>query len=520
MTITDAPSAAEAAGLPAIIENFSIEGLFGYRSVSFSSSNAATILIARNGSGKTTLLAALDAFLRGQFSRFSGLAFSHISCKLRGDPEPLVISRENIEKLVDLAYFPDLSLSAKGWDVSPLGLLELLESYKSYKFSDLHENPVSYSIYTKNGFDMGGVRSHCDKLAQALDERHPHLASLRQRIRNVLGETEIVYLPTYRRIELSIPPQSDQLRANPGGRKRSVLSRLGVSRSGLYTADIQFGLGDIADRLKALYSEMLSVSNQGYGKVSANIINDLISGDYKSSSDTLTLPTQDALELFFNRIKQSGKAYGPVPFRNFAVNPNLTRIYSGDVPVDAAPFLIYFLGQLDSIIQQTKGTEELVQAFIDSCNNYLSTDDESTDGFGASGSFDNKQLTFNRKNFRVKVASLATGAEVPMESLSSGEKQMISLFARLYLYPGKKILLIDEPELSLSLDWQRKILADVLRAPSCQQAIAITHSPFIFDNELEKYAGALRFRISQPDPSLFDGSLAEEQESDPDGDEE
>jgi predicted ATP-binding protein involved in virulence len=74
---------------------------------------------------------------------------------------------------------------------------------------------------------------------------------------------------------------------------------------------------------------------------------------------------------------------------------------------------------------------------------------------------------------------------------------MISLFARLYLYPGPKIVLIDEPELSLSLDWQRQILPDVLRAPTCQQIIAITHSPFIFDNELEPFAGSLRLRVSK-----------------------
>jgi len=72
---------------------------------------------------------------------------------------------------------------------------------------------------------------------------------------------------------------------------------------------------------------------------------------------------------------------------------------------------------------------------------------------------------------------------------------MISLFARLYLYPKKKIFLIDEPELSLSLDWQRKILVDVINAPSCMQVIAITHSPFVFDNALEPFAKALQLEV-------------------------
>lgn len=74
---------------------------------------------------------------------------------------------------------------------------------------------------------------------------------------------------------------------------------------------------------------------------------------------------------------------------------------------------------------------------------------------------------------------------------------MISLFAKLYLYSGEKVILVDEPELSLSIDWQRHILIDVLRSPYCKQIIAITHSPFVFDNELEPYARALKVKVDE-----------------------
>lgn len=500
-------SAASAAAAPALVEHFAIEGLFGYRSVSFESKNAATILIARNGSGKTTLIAALDAFLRGQFSRFSGVSFSKITCRLRGYDGDLILTKEEVDNLTDISRYPDIATNAKAWDIQPLALLELFETARGQKLSDLYDSPTFQAINVKVGYDTHVVRGICEKMAISLDERNPSAAVLRRNIRDVLGETEIVYLPTYRRIELSIP-QSDEVRYHPASRrKRNILSRLGVSKTGLHTADIQFGLGDISDRLKTLYSEMLAISNSGYGKVSANIINDLISGEYKSaSSDSAARPTQEALEIFFNRIKHAERGYGPSHFRNFALSPNLNRIFTGDVPEDAAPFLNYFLEQLNSIIQQTRDTEELVEAFINSCNNYLSDWDESTDGYGATDSFDSKQLTFNRRNFKVRVLSQSTKSEIPLESLSSGEKQMISLFARLYLYPGNKLLLIDEPELSLSLDWQRKILVDVLSAPSCKQVIAITHSPFVFDNQLESYAGALRLRVDQRERSLFSES--------------
>lgn len=68
---------------------------------------------------------------------------------------------------------------------------------------------------------------------------------------------------------------------------------------------------------------------------------------------------------------------------------------------------------------------------------------------------------------------------------------------------GKKIVLIDEPELSLSIDWQRGILVDVLLAPTCEQVVAITHSPFVFDNALEPFARTLLLKIeADPEPLL------------------
>ncbi|WP_186126125.1 AAA family ATPase [Burkholderia gladioli] len=487
----------QAAMRPALVENFSIDGLYGYRSVSLSSRYAATVLIARNGSGKTTLIAALDAFLRGQFTRFEGLQFEKITCRLRGVGEDFVLYRHDIEEFSDFTIRSEIGVKAKAWDIQPSALMALLEgSFRTWTYSELTEDPTFSVIYTKMGYDYHVARSQCERLAVALDNQNFAVIRLRNKLRSILDRYEIVYLPTYRRIELSLPGASN---ARRGERRKSVLARLGVARTGLYTADIQFGLSDIPDRLAAIYSDMLYLSNQGYAKVSANIINDLISGSYRDSENTnADLPTRESIDIFFSRIKESSREFRRGPY-NFFSAPNLEPIYSGHVPSDSAPFLRYFLNQLNSVILETKGYEDLVQAFIKSCNKYLSGDDGSTDEYSPpyDNDFDRKELDFNRRDLEVSVKSKITGDDIPLESLSSGEKQMMSLFARLYLYPGPKLVLIDEPELSLSLDWQRQILPDVLRAPSCEQVIAITHSPFIFDNELEPFAGSLKFRAER-----------------------
>ena len=316
-----------------------------------------------------------------------------------------------------------------------------------------------------------------------------------------MADIEIVYLPTYRRIELSLPEVDEP---KTGRRQTSIQNKLGLSRRGFQSGDIQFGLSDISERLSRLNQDMLIESNQGYREISANIINDLISGAFERESPSLEeQPSKEALNLFFSRIRAGRQYIGP--YSDFKI-PNLEHIYSEkNIPDNSKKFLRYFLGKLNSVMQKTRDVEGVVEEFIKNCNRYLSSYDESVEVEGKSIRRpiydDSKVLTLNRKDLRVTVSSVHANRKIPLDSLSSGEKQMISLFARLYLYPKKKVLLIDEPELSLSIDWQRKILVDIVSAQSCQQIIAITHSPFVFDNALEPFATPLKLRIDANAPN-------------------
>jgi predicted ATPase len=84
------------------------------------------------------------------------------------------------------------------------------------------------------------------------------------------------------------------------------------------------------------------------------------------------------------------------------------------------------------------------------------------------------------------------GSKIDLRELSSGEKQIVSLFSHLYLSGNKRFfVLIDEPELSLSVPWQRRFLIDVINGEFCAGLVAVTHSPFIYDNQLKKYAHSI-----------------------------
>jgi predicted ATPase len=67
------------------------------------------------------------------------------------------------------------------------------------------------------------------------------------------------------------------------------------------------------------------------------------------------------------------------------------------------------------------------------------------------------------------------------------------MFSKVYLSEPEKrfYILFDEPELSLSMLWQKTLLPNILKSQKCDFLLAVTHSPFIFDNALDKYAVGL-----------------------------
>ena len=58
------------------------------------------------------------------------------------------------------------------------------------------------------------------------------------------------------------------------------------------------------------------------------------------------------------------------------------------------------------------------------------------------------------------------------------------LFKMLVLSQKNYFIIIDEPELSLSVPWQERFLNDILNLGKCSGLLAVTHSPFIFQNNL------------------------------------
>lgn len=70
---------------------------------------------------------------------------------------------------------------------------------------------------------------------------------------------------------------------------------------------------------------------------------------------------------------------------------------------------------------------------------------------------------------------------IEVTDLSSGEKQLLILLLQVFLTEGKPyVLLLDEPEASLHITWQRQLIAALRQLNPHLQLFIATHSPSVF----------------------------------------
>jgi len=144
--------------------------------------------------------------------------------------------------------------------------------------------------------------------------------------------------------------------------------------------------------------------------------------------------------------------------------------------------LVYFISNLVKVYAEQQSNDKAIMEFSEVCNRYLV----------------DKKIDYNESKVTIDIVRRKNDHPVDIEHLSSGEKQIISLFARLYLKRENNLaIFFDEPELSLSMEWQKSLLPDILNSKKCDFLFTTTHSPFIFENELSKHTVDLAHYIKE-----------------------
>jgi energy-coupling factor transporter ATP-binding protein EcfA2 len=89
----------------------------------------------------------------------------------------------------------------------------------------------------------------------------------------------------------------------------------------------------------------------------------------------------------------------------------------------------------------------------------------------------------------IQLVNVTTDEVVDLYQLSSGEKQIVYFFLKVFLAGSDRVyILFDEPELSIPINWQRRLLVDLGKLRPAVFMLVITHSPFVFENDFDRLA--------------------------------
>ena len=457
-----------------MIDYFRLEDVNGYKTIELTCETSAKIVSAENGSGKTTLLNALYGILAGKPAQLQKINFERVVIKFRGYDELAVHKGElsplpaNILNDIRMHHEPLLRFSH-----DENSLLDALTKLAHGEKEEFFSSDWFDQFYGRSPFDREEIESMCDDAISEHSGQENRVSEIQDYVKKGLDGVAVLYLPTYRRIEAEMPRgfrKSDMRRGRllpPSRRYRDSFSSSSWKSDQL----IYFGLEDVEQKLKSIAESIKSGTFDAYTRIGGRTLEQLLQGQGVLDADADKIDLAD-LRIVLSRL---GKANGDVESR-------ISKLFnSGEITKEKNSYLRRFLVQLLEVYASGKEKEREIESFVGVINSYWSND------------LDEKEFVFDKLTVSTRVKNRFTDNSLPLNALSSGEKQIVSVFARLYLSGDSRfIVLIDEPELSLSMDWQKRFLTDILKSPSCAQMVAITHSPFVFDNGLDPYAGPLK----------------------------
>jgi ABC-type lipoprotein export system ATPase subunit len=433
-----------------IIKSFTVNGLFGTTDLVIPFEDKAKILIGENGLGKTQVLNMLYYTLTKKFEKLFEYAFDSIIIEFE-DNEKVQINKSDVEKLLfdhalvkEVIEVVGISQYMAVKNALTSGRLSATEFRNHSVFQKIMENlPISpkhllnsFGIFNNNFQD--NLFTIVPKEKQRIIDGH-------------LKDYQILYFPTYRRVE-------EDLR-NLGYDEEDF----GINREDARL--IHFGMDDVDKRFKELTQSIERLSKDGLSKISSEILSQLVKGLPPIDDNFLNSINEQDIEIILARVGNQITVEDKTRIKNIVTTREIQ---------EKDHSLLYFLQKLIDIYDQQRELDNSIKKFRDVCNKYLI----------------NKKIIYDESSIDIYVKFNDSADKLQLSKLSSGEKQIISIFSKIYLAPPecKFLVLFDEPELSLSIFWQKELLPDIFNSGKCQFLLAVTHSPFIFDNNLDRYA--------------------------------
>ncbi|MDA3883966.1 MAG: AAA family ATPase [Candidatus Delongbacteria bacterium] len=454
-----------------MIKKYKVNKLFGFRNVNIPFKSDIKILIGENGLGKTTILNSLYYVLSEKWHKLISIDFESIELEFK-DKNKIKFKKNELETFISLRernkrrripneFINQISVKE----------LEFLEN------ESLSEREIELSmmklLISKKIPRWAPTRIMTRDLRIILHE--PIFKKFLQYGELIKSySVDILYFPTYRRVEEDLK--------NLGKFRKKIIDPefeeeyLEDFEDDNFIDDdtlIHFGMEDVEQRIDIVKDLINSSTVEGFSKVTGEILSQLLEGFPDIEQNQIDNMEISTAKIVLHRVGDSLVE---------SDREKILKLLEKPKELLKKKELTYFLFNLIEIYNKHKHVDDAIKNFINVCNRYL----------------EDKEFRYNESTVKIEVFKRGTEYIVSLNKLSSGEKQIISLFSKIYLEFSKNYLvLFDEPELSLSIEWQKQLLPDIVSSNKCKFLLSVTHSPFIFKNELDKFAVGMNSYIKE-----------------------
>ncbi|WP_336737420.1 AAA family ATPase [Bacillus altitudinis] len=407
-----------------------------------------TILYGLNGSGKTTILDIVYYILSGDLNKLINYNFSYLKFEFEINKEKssLTISSCEEELIVELS---NLKFAIKK------RLVTLLERHeKPYEFSNIDEDDIF--ILKK-------------KLLQLSETVYIPLG---RRVRGNMFQKEIRQRVNKKR--LLTYGEMKEMDQDSFMNQRNFSSSIKAAKNH-FELHKQIIVREENNINKALRNEMVE-------NFSVPIKTDIMKADdydFSKLEEKMNIIFNDKKN-FKNNINELLTEYNNTKF-SYVKKGNEIEIKDGEVFVKHISAFVQLskLSEIEPIAYKQKEKIDLLKDNLENVLNSINSLLKDT----------NKQIKFNEKDYELVFSNNdIKDNELDLMLLSSGEKQIVIFFVFSLTHQFRrknKLLLIDEPELSLHIEWQSKLLDLLMKNNNSSQIIIATHSPDVIGDYKE-----------------------------------
>lgn len=333
---------------------------------------------------------------------------------------------------------------ARDIDKSIIAEVKNSTNFKDLNLRELHSKnrdtskmPYNYFVYCIATIYDNSHISH-----SSISEYVNPFKTFVSRIEAFKKDKKILYFPTYRRIEEEIFANND-------------ITNLPF-REEIKENLINFGMEDVKKQIDNILYGIKTVTSQNYEQMTTGLLNEYTTDDDFEFSE-LEKSDPETIRIALSRLGSK--------VEKRTIDIIIDKFKKDSFSKDKDKYLMNLLNKILENYSKLSDIDNRIKRFVDVVNKY----------------FINKEFVYNQSSLDIAIYSREK-KKIELNQLSSGEKQLVSIFSKVLLEDKEIIVLFDEPELSLSIEWQKEFLVDISNSNSLFFLVAVTHSPFIFEN--------------------------------------